>query len=286
MNEFLSNLAELSKPRICLMALIMAMIGFLVASPSSINFWEMVRMLVGTGLVGVSCGMLNQYIERGVDAKMWRTMKRPLPSERMEPRYALIAGLVTGILGEIVLLFLVNPVTAVLGAFTIFFYLGIYTPMKATSPLSTIVGAIPGALPPLIGATAAAGHIEPMGFLLFSILLLWQIPHFLAIGWLYREDYARAGLPILTVVDPGGKFMAKQSILYAAVLLPLVLVPVVWGVVGTYYLWGAFMIGLAFLLASVLMARFRDVFWARFVFFLSLVYLPVIGILMVWDRTL
>ena len=217
---------------------------------------------------------------------MWRTMNRPLPSGRITPAAALIIGIVAGVLGELVLFLAVNSITAVLGAVTFVCYVGIYTPMKRVSPMSTLIGAIPGAMPPLMGWTAAYGSIAMLGMLLFAILFLWQIPHFLAIAWLYREDYARANLPILSVIDEKGAATAKQVILYCVALLPLTLVPSVWGVTGKFYFIGAMALGFAFLASGVSLALNRSKPYARIMFFVSIFYLPALGFLMVWDRVL
>jgi len=282
--QVLIDLFEMTKPRICLLALSMAALGFFLGSIGPVQWGRLVWTLVGLGLVGASCGAFNQYLERDIDALMWRTMNRPLPSGRLLPKHAIWVGVITGILGELVLLAAVNSVTAVLGMFTMFFYLAVYTPSKRISSLSTLVGAIPGALPPLMGWTASHGIVTVEGLLLFAILFLWQIPHFLAIAWIYREDYARGGLPILSVVDVEGTETAKQIILYSTVLLPLTLVPSLWGVTGHYYFLGAFALGLAFLIYGIRLAVHRNHYSARRLFLVSIFYLPLLGLLMVWDR--
>jgi heme o synthase len=278
------DLFEMTKPRICLLALMMAALGFFLGSKGPIPPVTFVLALVGTALVGAACGALNMYLERDIDALMWRTMDRPLPSGRVPPRYALILGFSAAILGELILLVGVNPITAVLGAVTAFFYLGIYTPSKRVSSLSTLIGAIPGALPPLMGFTAAHGRIAAPGLWLFAILFLWQIPHFLAIAWIYREDYARGGFPILSVVDEAGLMTAKQILLYSLVLLPLTLVPSVWGITGGYYFGGALLLGAFFFVLGAKLAFRRNHAHARALFLYSILYLPALGLLLVWDR--
>jgi heme o synthase len=275
---------ELTKPRICLLALMMSTLGFILGSVGPVNPVRLFWSLLGIGLVGAASGILNQYIEREWDGQMWRTLNRPLPSGRVSPDHALHLGLLTGAIGETILLFAVNPVTAVLGATTLLFYLGIYTPSKRVSSLSTLIGAIPGAMPPLLGWTAAQGTLGAQGMLLFAILFVWQIPHFLAIAWIYREDYARGNFPVLPVIDEQGSDTAKQVIIYSLVLLPLTLVPAAWGVAGKIYFYGALVLGSLFLVQGIFLAVYRSKPYARRLFFASILYLPLLGFLMVWDR--
>lgn len=278
------DLLEMTKPRICLLALMMASLGYFLGTNGPIAPLPFTFALLGIALVGAGCGALNMYLERDIDALMWRTMDRPLPSGRMPPHYALIMGFSTAIVGEAILLFLVNPTTAVLGGLTLLFYLGIYTPSKRVSSMSTLVGAIPGAMPPLMGYVASHGRIGPGGAWLFALLFLWQIPHFLAIAWIYREDYARGGFPILSVVDKVGMMTAKQILVYALVLLPLTLVPSVWGIAGEMYFVGALVLGILFFALSAKLAFRRNHAYARALFLYSIVYLPALGLLLVWDR--
>lgn len=282
--QLVQDLFELTKPRIALLALTMAALGFFLGSEGPADFSLLFWTLLGLALVGASCGAINQYLEMDIDAQMWRTMNRPLPSGRLKPETALLMGLVTGALGEIILLVAVNSVTCVLGALTILFYVGIYTPSKRITSMSTLIGAIPGAMPPLMGFTASYNGMGVEGLILFAILFLWQVPHFLSIAWIYREDYERAQLPILSVVDVEGINTAKQAILYSIVLIPLTLIPTVRGVTGHYYFLGALALGLGFLAFSVHLAVQRTKPSARRLFFVSIFYLPMLGLLMVWDR--
>ncbi len=275
---------ELIKPRITMLALCMAALGFYFGSPGQVDYVRLSILMFGLLLVGGCCNALNQYLERDVDSCMWRTMKRPLPSGRIEPGEVLKFGLILGVLGELVLLVGTNSVTAVLAAFTILFYVGIYTPSKRVSSLSTLIGAIPGAMPPLMGFTAAYGKLGAMGAVLFAILFIWQIPHFLSIAWIYREDYGRAGLPILSVIDQRGSKLAREVILYAAVLIPITLLPSVWGITSDGYLWAALLLGLFFMASSFWMAISRSIGVARALFAISILYLPVLGIFMIWNR--
>ena len=281
---YYSDLFELTKPRICLLALLMATLGFLLGTDGPLSFMSLTWMLLGTGLVGASSCIFNQYVEIDIDSRMWRTMNRPLVSGRVAEKDALMFGITLGVIGEVILIAFVNEATAVLGALTLLLYIAVYTPSKKITPLSTIIGAVPGAFPPLMGWTAAHGSVSIEGLLLFAILLLWQIPHFLAIAWIYREDYARAELPILSVVDEKGSATAKQIILYSIALLPLTLVPSVWGMMGQAYLFGALILGSIFLFCGILLAVHRTKFYARILFIVSIIYLPALGILMVWDR--
>lgn len=280
----LSDYLEMTKPGICVLAMAMATLGFWLGSPNGIVAVPFLLSLIGIALVGASSGVLNQYIERDLDAQMWRTLNRPLPAGRIKPSHALVFGLVLAVLGEGVLLFGVNPITAVLGAVTLFIYLGVYTPAKRVSSLSTLIGAIPGAMPPLLGWTAAQGQLGAHGLILFAILFIWQIPHFLAIAWIYREDYSRANFPILTVVDHRGGATVRQILLYSIILVPITLIPTVRGLAGHYYFCGAIFLGLFFLSQGVWLAIHRTKSQARRLFFASIIYLPVLGVLMAWDR--
>lgn len=277
---------ELTKPRLTALAVLMGVLGFsLSRSLGDLPFsWPaFLGMLVGICLVGISCSALNQYLERDLDARMRRTERRPLPAGQIAPAKALRLGVLTGLVGTLVLLVLTNALTAVLGAATLLFYLGVYTPAKRLSTLSTLVGAIPGAMPPLLGWTAGSGELTPEGFLLFGILFLWQIPHFLAIGWIYREDYARAPFPVLPVTDATGAETARQALCYTLALVPVTLLPAYWGMAGTVYFVGALALGLALLALVVALARSHAVSDARRVFFFTLLYLPALTGLMIWD---
>jgi protoheme IX farnesyltransferase len=278
------DLIQLTKLRICVLALLMATLGYMMGSSGPISGWNFFFALLGTGLVGAASCIFNQIAEKEVDGLMLRTQNRPIPAGRIDSKKALKLGIVMGVLGEVVLLVAVNSITAILGAVTLLTYVGVYTPSKKATPMSTLIGAVPGAIPPLMGWTASYGSISIQGIVLFMILFLWQIPHFLAIAWLYKEDYARASLPILSVVDSNGSATAKQVILYSIALLPLTLVPSVWGITGMMYLWGALFLGLCYLGCGILFSLYQTRAYARLLFIVSIVYLPVLGVLMVWDR--
>ncbi len=278
------DMMTLTKPRICVLALLMAVLGYAVGSPDGFSWLALIKSIIGIGLVGGSCGAINMYIERDIDALMNRTKNRPLPSGRMRPRDALIMGGITFVIGTAALWFWSNPLTTYLGLATWFLYLFVYTPSKRVSTLSTLIGAIPGAMPPLMGYTAATNRLGEEGLLLFGILFLWQIPHFLAIAWMYREDYAQASLPILSVVDIEGSTTSRQIVGYTLALLPLSLLPTLWGVTGAWYFFGTLALGILFLFYGGLLAIRRTRVQARKLFFVSLVYLPAVGALWIWDR--
>lgn len=278
------DLFELTKPRICMLSLMMSTLGFFLGSRGIVDYRTLWLSLAGTALVGASCGAFNHFLERDIDARMWRTMKRPLPSGRLEPSHAVILGAVTGMLGVAILFHYVNALTATLGVLTWFSYVWLYTPSKRWSTLSTLIGAVPGAMPPLMGWTSAANNLAPEGLLLFGILFIWQIPHFLSIAWIYKEDYARGGLAILSVVDEKGIATSKQVVVYSLALLPLTLLPTIWGVTGLLYFFGAMSLGLLFLGSGVSLAVHRSKPYARRLFLVSIVYLPLLSFLMIWDR--
>lgn len=267
-----------------MLALLMAWLGFKLATPGQWPLLLLGATFLGIACVGISCGILNQYIEREIDLRMERTRQRPLPQGRVSERAALVVGWVFGIVGVATLYFWVNGLTAFLGVMTLWTYLGLYTPLKRYSSFSTIVGAIPGALPPVMGWTAATGRIGWEGLALFALLFIWQIPHFLSIAWIYREDYARASFPILTVVDAQGRLASIQVVLYSIVLIPVSLLPTLHGVTGTAYFYGAAILGILFAGFGARWAWHRSLSTARQLFLVSILYLPMLGALLLWDR--
>jgi len=285
----LSPYVELSKPRISSMALLMTALGFVWGSlewdSSTFNFILFAWTMLGTGLLGVSCGVLNQYLEIDLDKKMIRTQNRPLPTGKIDAKEALVIGWVLGIVGMVILLFFVNSVAAVLGALTFYLYLGIYTPGKLVSPMSTLVGAFPGAIPPLIGWVAATGGVSINGLLLFFILFLWQMPHFFALAWVYRNDYARANIKVLPVVDKTGNKTVIQALIYSLLLLFATLLPAFLGLTGPTYFWGALVTGILFSSSIVVWFFSRSEARAKQVFQASLIYLPLLGGLLLLDNT-
>jgi len=215
---------------------------------------------------------------------MLRTRARPLPAGRMEIPAALAFGLALALLGAVYLALAVNVLTALVGVATLVLYVLVYTPLKRRSSLGTVIGAIPGALPPIIGWAASSAAVPTQAWTLFGIMFLWQLPHFLAIAWMYREDYARAGFPMLAVLEPDGRSTGRQSVVYAAALVPLSLAPTLMGMAGEVYFAGALALGLVFLGLTVQFARTRDIRDARRVFFGSITYLPLLWILMIANK--
>ena len=226
----------------------------------------------------------GEGLERRIDARMYRTMKRPLPAGRLSPTEAFVFGTGLSIVGLVYLFATVHPAAGVVAAITMVSYVLIYTPLKTRTVWNTVIGAVPGALPPVIGWTAARDSLSQGAWVLFGILFLWQLPHFLAIAWMYRDDYARAGFPMLPVVEPDGRSTARQAVIYSAALLPLSLAPTLIGMSGAVYFAGALALTLAFLFVAINFGRTRRVADARRLFFASILYLPLIWVLMIADR--
>ncbi len=245
LRERVNAYVELTKPRITFLIALTSAAGFALASRGSINYISLTSALVGIALLSSGIATLNQYLERDLDALMRRTAGRPLPSGKLLPWEALAFGIGLTALAEIYLLVLVNPLSALLGLTVIAGYLFGYTPLKTLTALSTMVGAFPGAVPPLIGWTAARGTLDLEGWVLFAILFLWQFPHFLAIAWMYREDYSRAGILMLPVIEPEGRVTAQQIVVYTLMLIPISLLPAVLGMSGKVYLYGAIILFIA-----------------------------------------
>ena len=272
---------ELTKPRITMLVVLTAAAGFCLGSSNGIDYVGLLNMSVGIALLSSGIATLNQYIERDTDGLMRRTEGRPLPAGKLAPAQALIFGSLLSLIATLYLWVLINPLTALLGVATFASYLFVYTPLKTRTTLSVVLGAFPGAVPPLIGWTAATGQVTVAALILFAILFLWQFPHFLAIAWMYREDYARAGIKMLPVVEPDGKVTGQQIITYTAMLVPVSLLPALIGLAGTIYFAGALAIGLVFFYYSVRAARGRTSWQARQLLLASVLYLPVLFALMV-----
>ena len=245
----LRDLLELTKPRITSMVVLTTGIGLLLASAGEAPMSLVIHTLLGTGLLAAGSSALNQVLERDLDALMQRTAQRPLPAGRMHPDAALLFGVSLSITGLLELTLFVNLLTALLGTLALASYVFLYTPLKRVSSLATVIGAIPGAIPPLMGWTAVTEELALGAWVLFGILFLWQLPHFLAIAWMCREDYARAGLPMLPVVEPDGQSTARQMVLWGAALLPVSLLPTVLGLTGSTYFLGTLALGCFFLKA-------------------------------------
>ncbi len=280
-----SDYLELTKPRVTLMVLITMLFGFYLGSRGEMDWILLAHALIGTALVAGGTSALNQYFERDIDAKMLRTKNRPLPAGRLQPNEALAFSVTISIAGLAHLLIMVNWLTAFLAAATLISYVFIYTPLKQKNSLSTIVGAIPGALPPLGGWTAARNDLSIEGWILFAILFIWQLPHFLAIAWIYREDYRRGGLPMLTVVDPEGDSAGRQIISNCLALLPVSLLPTIVGMAGKFYFVGALALSLFFLGCGIAVMRHRSNATFKRLLHASLLYLPMLLALMALDKT-
>jgi len=278
-----ADFAELAKPRITSLVLVTAAVGFAVGGQGSIDWLAFFVFMAGTALLCGGASALNQYLERDADALMERTRRRPIPGGRIRPEEALVFGLALSAAGLAVLVF-VNPLTLALGAASLVSYVLAYTPLKRVTSLCTVVGAVPGALPPLMGWAASRGSLGAAGWGLFAILFLWQLPHFLAIGWLYRDDYARGGFPMLAVTDRDGASTGRQAVLYATALLPVTLAAGLLASAGAGYLWGGLVLGLGFLACAAAFAWKRTVGSARRLFLASVLYLPLLLGLMVFDR--
>jgi protoheme IX farnesyltransferase len=284
---------SLTKPRITWLILMSTGVGYFFGlrrfglrevSFGQIDWWALLHTIIGTGLIASGTAALNQWYERDADAKMRRTSDRPLPAGRLDARRAMAFGAVLAIAGFAELAWFVNLLSGVLGVATLVSYLFLYTPLKQRSWLSTTVGAFPGAMPPMIGFAAASGTLTAQAWVLFAILFLWQFPHFYAIAWMYRDDYARAGIRMLPVVEPDGHSTARQIVLFASLLIPVSLAPGLLGMSGKIYLLGALALGIWFLYSGVRVATERSILRARGVLLVSVFYLPLLYGLMLLDR--
>ena len=274
----------LTKPRITWLILMSTGVGYFFGMKSGWHFWTLLHTIIGTGLIASGTAALNQWYERVADGKMRRTQARPLPAGRLDPGKALAFSIAISAAGFAELWFGANPLAATLGLITLLTYLFIYTPLKQRSPHSTTFGSIPGAMPPLIGFAAASGTLTWDAWVLFAILFLWQFPHFYAIAWMYKEDYARAGIRMLPVVEPDGKSTARRILLYSVALIPISMLPRFFAMTGSVYLYGAFALGLAFLYYGLRIRTDRTRQQARRVLLASVVYLPALFSLMLFDR--
>ena len=280
----IADYVALAKPRLNLLVVATSAAAYDLGALGGPGLVPMAHAVVGTALVAGGAAVLNQVYERDTDRLMRRTRLRPLPDGRVAPAEARIFGLVLAVAGLALLAARANVLAASLALATLVIYLAVYTPMKRRSPFATLVGAVPGAFPPLIGWTASHGWVSAGGAALFAIVFLWQIPHFMAIAWLYRDDYAKAGFPMLPVIEPDGRRTGRQAAMYAAVLLPASLVPTLIGVSGWTYFAVATVLGVALLWLSVRFARAPSDKSARALFLASITYLPLIWIAMVGDK--
>jgi protoheme IX farnesyltransferase len=275
---------DLTKPRVTSLVLITTLVGFYMASDSGLANLLFLHSVLGTALVAGGASALNQYVERHHDRLMFRTRERPLASNRLNEQEALAFSSIIAVAGVLYLGILTNVLTGVLAALTLLVYVFVYTPLKRRTPLATLVGAVPGAAPPLLGWTAAGGSLDGMAGALFLIVFLWQLPHFLAIAWVYDEDYLRGGFPHLTITHSGADGASRQIVLYCCTLLPVSLLPTTLGLTGTVYMVGALAFGLVYLGYGTRVAIVRTPAAARRLLRASVIYLPILFLLMVVDK--
>lgn len=280
----------LTKSRLTFLVLLTTWAGFYLGMPS-VQLWSpqgilLLHTLLGTALVAASAAALNQLLEIQIDAQMTRTQDRPLPAGRLHPDHVMIFGFVTGFSGLLYLYFVVNPLASILSAITLASYVWVYTPLKRISTLNTLVGAIPGAIPPMIGWAAATETITWNAWVLFFFMFFWQMPHFLAIAWFCKSDYEKAGLKMLPVVDPSGHSTGRQAVVYTATLLPVSLIPCFSGLAGGTYFVVTSAAGIGFLLLAVRFCLKCDTPSARQLFFASIFYLPLVLITLCWTKNI
>jgi protoheme IX farnesyltransferase len=282
--SLIGDYVALAKPRLNMLVVATSAASYYLGTSGAIDLVRMALACTGTALVAGGAAALNQVFERDTDALMRRTRRRPVPGGRVGPDEATIYGLALSGSGILLLATHANVLAAALALLTVTIYLTVYTPMKRRTPLATLVGAVPGALPALIGWSAAHGSVAWGGAALFAIVFLWQIPHFMAISWMYRDDYGRAGFPMLAVIEPDGRRAGRQALLYAAVLMPVALVPSLILLAGAAYSVTAAVLGVGLLWLSARFARMRSDEAARHLFFASIIYLPVLWIALVADK--
>jgi protoheme IX farnesyltransferase len=279
-----ADFISLTKPRLNTLVLVTSAAAYYLADGHRLPWWHLIHTMVGTALVAGGASALNQHWERDTDRLMRRTRLRPLPDERLQPQDAFWFGVALSAVGLAELTLFVNQLAAVIAALTLSSYVLLYTPLKTRTSLSTIVGAVPGALPALLGWAAATNSLSAGGWVLFGIVFMWQMPHFLAIAWLFREDYATAGFPLLPVIEPDGRSTGRQSVLYAAGLIPVSLLPVAVGMSTAYYLVGALTLGAILLVLSLEFASQRSMPTARRLFYGTILYLPLLWIALLADH--
>lgn len=280
----LGDYATLMKPELTLLSVLTALGGFYLGASENFSLAKFIHVFFGTLLVGGGVGALNQFIEREHDALMRRTENRPLPAGRILPVEALVFGTLLSVIGIIELTLFANALTGALAVVTLTTYLFLYTPLKRLTWFSTIVGGIPGALPPMMGYAAARGEITGEAWVLFGILFFWQMPHFFSLAWMYRRDYERAGYPMLTVLDKEGRRTTLHILFYCIGLIPISLLLVEYAALGWLYIAGAVLTGGAFLYFAIELLREKSNSAARKLFFASLLYLPVLLAFMVMDK--
>lgn len=282
--ERIQAFVELTKPRIAFMLILSAAAGFYMGTVGAFNFVLFVNAMIGIGLLAFGVATMNQWLERRIDVHMERTAGRPLPTGRVTPNEALVFGIVQCAVAELYLFFLVNPLTAAFGTTVIVGYVFLYTPLKTKTSASTAIGAIPGAMPPLMGWTAAANEFTLGAWILFVFLFLWQFPHFFAIAWLYKDQYAKAGIKMLPVVDRDGKLTARQIVMFTLMLVAVSLAPFFFGFSGWIFGAAALVLGLWFLFESIRTAKAKTPEMARRLLYVSVLYLPLLFTIMVLDK--
>ncbi len=283
MRRTIAAYIELTKPRILLLVLVTAAIGFFLGGHGIRSYSALFLTLIGTSLCCAGAAALNHYIERDVDVKMHRTKLRPIPSGVILPAEALGFGILLVILGTVLLVWKVNVLTGFLALLTAFLYALVYTPLKRITWLNTFVGAIPGAIPPMGGWAAATGTLDWGAWILFAILFVWQHPHFYSIAWMYREDYERGGFKMLPVVEPDGISTFRQIVIYSVLLIPISLLPTLIGMSGPIYFWGTLIMGLGVLTLGITLSKTHTLLDARRLLRATIVYLPILLVLIVTD---
>ena len=278
-----ADFIEFIKPRLVVMILITTAAGYYLGA-QTVDWLRCLHTLIGAGLTAAGVLGLNQYLERDVDAQMKRTQERPLPDGRMNPLEALLVGAALTGGGMLYLTFVVNMLSGFVISLIVVSYLFLYTPLKRTTSLCTLIGAVPGALPPVVGWVAARGSLTGGAWVLFTILFLWQLPHSLAIAYIYREDYAKAGFRLLPVIHPDGASTCRQIVINCVALLGIGLLPALYNIAGSIYFFTALLAGVAFLAVGIYLARTRSVKAARYLLYASLLYLPLVFITMALDK--
>ena len=281
----LADFFSLTKPRMNVLVLATTAVGYYMALPRWTSWLPFIHVLLGTALTAAAASVLNQYIERDRDRLMPRTRNRPLPAGRIAPSEALLLGILLSISGAIYLALAVNILTAVLGLFTLLSYIFLYTPLKRITSFNTVIGAIPGAIPPVMGFTAVDGALSAQALSLFGILFLWQMPHFLAIAILYRNDYAAGGFKMLPVIDKDLSVTSRQILLYSLALVPVTLLPVALNMAGAAYFCTATLLGLAFFSFGINVAATKSRDDARRLFIASIIYLPILLTTLMLNKT-
>ena len=279
-----ADFIELVKPRLVVMILITTAAGFYLGAQQTVDWLRCLHTLIGAGLTAAGVLGLNQYLERDVDALMKRTQERPLPGARMNPMTALLVGAVLTGSGMLYLTFIINILSGFVISLIVVSYLFLYTPAKRKTSLCTLIGAVPGALPPVVGWVAARGALTGEAWVLFTILFLWQIPHSLAIAYIYREDYEKAGFRLLPVIHPDGTSTRRQIVVNCVALLGVGLLPTLCNLAGSVYFFTALLAGVGFLAVGIYLARTRSVKAARYLLYASLLYLPVVFVTMALDK--